>query len=42
MEDGLNGIKKTLLLNMWKMETGNTKTVSIKMKVMNCGAGGGI
>ena len=42
MVDGLNGTKKTLLSNMWKMEIGNTKMAFIKMKATNCGAGGGI
>ena len=42
MADGPNGIKKILLLNMSKTGIGNTKTVSIKMKIMNYGAGGGI
>ena len=41
MVDGPNGIKKTPLLNMSKTEIGNTKTVSIKMKTMSYGAGGG-
>ena len=42
MVDGPNGIKKIQHLNMSKTGIGNTKTVSIKMKTMNYGAGGGI
>ena len=42
MEDGQNGIKKTPLLNMLKMGTGNIRMAYTKMKIMNCGAGGGI
>jgi len=42
MEDGQNGIKKTQHLNMLKTGIGNIKTVFIKMKTMNYGAGGGI
>ena len=41
-EGGQNGIKKTPLLNMLKMETGNIRMACTKMKIMNCGAGGGI
>ena len=42
MVDGPNGIKKIQHSNMSKMEIGNIKTVSIKMKTMNYGVGGGI
>jgi len=42
MEGGQSGLKRTQHLNMLKMGIGNIKTEFIKMKIMNCGAGGGI
>ena len=42
MVDGQNGIKRTPLLNMLRMGIGSIKMVFIKMKIMNCGVGGGI
>ena len=42
MVGGLNGTKRILPSNTLKMVTGNIKMEFIKMKAMNCGAGGGI